>query len=79
MFWVNYPNSNTFHVKSLVRLKNMQKIWVNAFLLEMEKLIVWIDRITIVEIENVFGLQIQIQTFFMLKKIYEIQKYAILI
>ena len=30
-FWIIYSNLKTFHVESLVRFKNMQKIKVNAF------------------------------------------------
>ena len=31
LFWISYSNSNTFHVESIVRFKNMQNILVNAF------------------------------------------------
>ena len=36
-FWISYSNSNTFHVESIVRFKNMQKILVSAFLIENGK------------------------------------------
>ena len=33
-FWIIYSNSNTFHVEFFVRFESMQKIGVNAFLIE---------------------------------------------
>ena len=38
-FWISYSNSNTFHVEIFVRFKNMQKILVNAFLIENGKMV----------------------------------------
>ena len=30
-FWISYSNSNTFHVESIVRFKNMQKLFKFIF------------------------------------------------
>ena len=38
-FWISYSNSNTFHVESIVRFKNMQKILVNTFLIQNGKMV----------------------------------------
>ena len=38
-FLITYSNSNTFHVESLVRFKNMQKILVNPFLIKNGKIV----------------------------------------
>ena len=39
LFWISYSNSNIFHVESIVRFKNMQKILVNAFFVENGKMV----------------------------------------
>ena len=39
LFWISYSNSNTFHVESIVRFKNMQKILVNAFFILNGKMV----------------------------------------
>ena len=39
LFSISYSNSNTFHVESIVRLKNMQNILVNAFFILNGKMV----------------------------------------
>ena len=36
---LSYLNSNTFHVESFIRFKSMQSIFVNAFLIENDKMV----------------------------------------
>ena len=39
MFWTIYSNSNIFQVENFVRFKSMQKILLNAFLIENGKMV----------------------------------------